>query len=655
MTKSTTIKRVGRRPARRSTRFSRIQPRQGSTWRCASSRTTSPPPGCNDDDCDENACAQELVPIGPLTADPAPTDAQEQALVAAVNAATPGGNGQGGGTPTFAALSGAEQWATAHQAANPNERTVVVFVTDGQPNGCNEDTSRHRRSRRGRADLFGRADVRDRDLGGSGRRHHGSDRGSGRHQSSDHDRGRQRAELAAHRAPEHSRPGAELQLRHAAADAIPASRSIRTGSTSTTRRAEAAARRWSAASTAPPTAAPPAAGTTTIRPRRRRSSCALRRVRSSRPTRIPQIQVVLGCARQPPPADCSPRSARFVGSRVGSAFRRRTVRCLRREHQTARFVTGETSTVARQIAPRLSGRLGMPAESAQRPEALDPCAFGQGRARMTPQKLVQEPHRAARDRLCYEQRAPLASSRSAGRARRNRRARTRRRSFSRANSSRRAGLGAPAPLGRCASATELARRAGAASLAAGDTHGLGFAAASFELPGTRSERRFSVAHLPPVRPAARSLRRLRPRVAASKDDQVSPPESTCSPRAVRTSTEPRETPTRVTARICSRTRHLHAEPRAAHPDLGMRGLHHERAARARAWEPPARRARTRASSRCSRGSVRTRVIRVEGSNLCARATDQDQARRRIRRGGDLITSHGAGAAVACPDRLVLAA
>ena len=100
-----------------------------------------PAAGCNDDDCDESACARELVPIGTLTADPAPADAQEQALVAAVTGATPGGNGQGGGTPTFAALSGAERWAVAHQAANPNERTVVVFVTDGQPNGCNEDTA----------------------------------------------------------------------------------------------------------------------------------------------------------------------------------------------------------------------------------------------------------------------------------------------------------------------------------------------------------------------------------------------------------------------------------------------------------------------------------------------------------------------------------
>jgi hypothetical protein len=30
-------------------------------------------------------------------------------------------------------------WATAYQAANTDQRTIVVFVTDGQPNGCEED------------------------------------------------------------------------------------------------------------------------------------------------------------------------------------------------------------------------------------------------------------------------------------------------------------------------------------------------------------------------------------------------------------------------------------------------------------------------------------------------------------------------------------
>ena len=62
-----------------------------------------PAAGCNHRDCNENACSQVRVPIGALLADPAPADAQEAALVAAVNATTPDGN-----TPTYAALAGAE-------------------------------------------------------------------------------------------------------------------------------------------------------------------------------------------------------------------------------------------------------------------------------------------------------------------------------------------------------------------------------------------------------------------------------------------------------------------------------------------------------------------------------------------------------------------
>jgi hypothetical protein len=42
------------------------------------------------------------------------------------------------GTPTYAALDGALQWASAYQAAHPRpeQQTVVVFVTDGEPQGC---------------------------------------------------------------------------------------------------------------------------------------------------------------------------------------------------------------------------------------------------------------------------------------------------------------------------------------------------------------------------------------------------------------------------------------------------------------------------------------------------------------------------------------
>jgi hypothetical protein len=36
------------------------------------------------------------------------------------------------------ALGGATQWAVAYQAAHPESRTVVLFVTDGAPAGCDE-------------------------------------------------------------------------------------------------------------------------------------------------------------------------------------------------------------------------------------------------------------------------------------------------------------------------------------------------------------------------------------------------------------------------------------------------------------------------------------------------------------------------------------
>jgi hypothetical protein len=47
----------------------------------------------------------------------------------------------GGGTPIYAALDGALRWASAYQSAHPYpaQQTVVVFVTDGEPNGCEDD------------------------------------------------------------------------------------------------------------------------------------------------------------------------------------------------------------------------------------------------------------------------------------------------------------------------------------------------------------------------------------------------------------------------------------------------------------------------------------------------------------------------------------
>ncbi len=95
-----------------------------------------PDGACDNNACDINACATPAVNMAALTSDPAPMDAQEGALVASVNAHGPA---NGGGTPLSAALQGAENFAIGYETAHPNQKTVVVLVTDGQPNGCDED------------------------------------------------------------------------------------------------------------------------------------------------------------------------------------------------------------------------------------------------------------------------------------------------------------------------------------------------------------------------------------------------------------------------------------------------------------------------------------------------------------------------------------
>jgi hypothetical protein len=118
----------------------------------------SPAAGCTGGDngvCDAVACSQPLVPLmapatialPTLSAEAAPTDSHEEALVSAVMTSAPapsgmmGGGMMSGGTPIYAALDGALRWATAYQAAHPlpQQQTVVVFVTDGEPNGCEDD------------------------------------------------------------------------------------------------------------------------------------------------------------------------------------------------------------------------------------------------------------------------------------------------------------------------------------------------------------------------------------------------------------------------------------------------------------------------------------------------------------------------------------
>jgi hypothetical protein len=98
-----------------------------------------PAAGCTEDACDAVACSQPLVPIGTLSAEPAPADAQEQALVTAIADSAPGGGRRGGGTPIYAALDGSLRWASDYQSMHEDQKTVVIFVTDGEPNGCDED------------------------------------------------------------------------------------------------------------------------------------------------------------------------------------------------------------------------------------------------------------------------------------------------------------------------------------------------------------------------------------------------------------------------------------------------------------------------------------------------------------------------------------
>ena len=103
----------------------------------------APVPGCTRDAtvgmaCDVAACSQPLVGLGELMADAAPVDLHEKKLLDAVAVSGPPVQGAGdGGTPMYAALAGALSWAATQKAATPNEKTIVVLVTDGSPSGCN--------------------------------------------------------------------------------------------------------------------------------------------------------------------------------------------------------------------------------------------------------------------------------------------------------------------------------------------------------------------------------------------------------------------------------------------------------------------------------------------------------------------------------------
>ena len=95
--------------------------------------------GCAPDSssCSSVPCGNAMVPLGQLIVPSAPTDTQEAALVGAMSAV----GIPAGGTPTYPALDGALNWATARQATNPGELHVVILVTDGDPTWCNTDNT----------------------------------------------------------------------------------------------------------------------------------------------------------------------------------------------------------------------------------------------------------------------------------------------------------------------------------------------------------------------------------------------------------------------------------------------------------------------------------------------------------------------------------
>lgn len=94
-----------------------------------------PTEGCNTPTCDIAACSQPLIEPGRLLAVQGAEDSHEGALLAALDAATPV---PGGGTPTGAILEGGVDWALGYQDEHPDERVVILLVTDGAPEGCEE-------------------------------------------------------------------------------------------------------------------------------------------------------------------------------------------------------------------------------------------------------------------------------------------------------------------------------------------------------------------------------------------------------------------------------------------------------------------------------------------------------------------------------------
>lgn len=87
-------------------------------------------PNDQSDDCNYADYANLDVAIGTLPGNSA-------TLVSAIEAE----DANGPDTPTYGALKGALYAATSYQDANPTHKVVVVLATDGDPNGCPDDST----------------------------------------------------------------------------------------------------------------------------------------------------------------------------------------------------------------------------------------------------------------------------------------------------------------------------------------------------------------------------------------------------------------------------------------------------------------------------------------------------------------------------------
>jgi hypothetical protein len=95
--------------------------------------------------CDGTNYNMPAVPMARL-----PSQPQATAVANAITTNGPGGRGGGGilggntgnsGTPIEGALRGGENYCMVYQAQNPQEKCVVVLITDGAPNGCAMDAA----------------------------------------------------------------------------------------------------------------------------------------------------------------------------------------------------------------------------------------------------------------------------------------------------------------------------------------------------------------------------------------------------------------------------------------------------------------------------------------------------------------------------------